>query len=120
MPHRVGALTVIHGDSNLSGDCHEELLTHDSIIGKARIGAHEYAIPEPHAVPQLHTVLHSDGIPNRYIVLDEDAVADIAIAPYSAPGNTWANAQIRVPFPSLVVSQMPCGWTKKLVTKAPR
>ena len=33
-------------------------------------------------------------------------------APMRAPGSTWANAQMRVPAPTLSVSQRPCSWTK--------
>jgi hypothetical protein len=36
----------------------------------------------------------------------------LASVPMTAPGSTWANAQMREPAPTVVDSQRPCGWTK--------
>ena len=89
------------------------LAARELVVGEGRVGADEDVVAHPQAVPQLDAALDGHPIADDDVVLDEDAVADVAVAPDAARrASTWANAQIRVPAPTSELSQIPCGCTK--------
>ena len=82
------------------------------VVGEDDARAEEHVVLDGDAFEDHHLVLDGDPVADNRATLDVGAVADVAARADPAPASTWANAQIRVPAPTVSLSHSPCGCTK--------